>query len=298
VIWLAASIAAIYLPILNETPVRYVLTIPFVLFIPGYCLIAALFPRAGDLSLLERIALSFGLSIAIVPFIGLGLNFTPWGIRLDPIVIALTLFTWVMILIAHYRRAILPFEERFRIPFSEIVGIIRNGIFPTEGTRIERLLSNILVLVLLIAIITTIYVIASPKEGEHFSEFYILGEKGLAANYPERIITGLDYPIFIGIGNHEYRNMKYTLETWATLTEFNNLTNSTTILVMDPLDRSSLVLSHNETVEIPYNLSVNKAGYNRVEFLLFNETVPGPDVQGSDRINASYRYLNLWITIG
>ncbi len=50
-------------------------------------------------------------------------------------------------------------------------------------------------------------------------------------------------------------------------------------------------------VIIPYNLSLNKTGYNRVEFLLFNETVPGPEVTGSDRINASYRDLHLWVTV-
>jgi hypothetical protein len=66
---------------------------------------------------------------------------------------------------------------------------------------------------------------------------------------------------------------------------------------MAPLDRQSLILSHNETRKIPYNLSVNKSSYNRVEFLLFNETVPGPEVTGSNRINASYQDLHLWVTI-
>ena len=61
---------------------------------------------------------------------------------------------------------------------------------------------------------------------------------------------------------------------------------------MDPLDHRSLTLAHNETVTIPYTLSLNKTGYNRVEFLLFNETVPG-SLSGSDRINASYRDLYL-----
>jgi hypothetical protein len=32
-----------------------------------------------------------------------------------------------------------------------------------------------------------------------------------------------------------------------------------------------------------------------VEFLLFNESVPGFNVTGSDRINASYRNLHLWV---
>jgi len=166
----------------------------------------------------------------------------------------------------------------------------------TGGDNVDLLLSIILIFVIILAIATTIYVIASPKESEHFSEFYILGEKQMADDYPNQIIAGLEYPMFIGVGNHEYRNMNYTIETWIMHTEFDNVTNTSTILAMEPLDRQSLILSHNETVVIPYNLSVKDTVYNRVEFLLFNETVPGPEVKGSDRINASYRDLNLWIT--
>ena len=45
VVWLAASVIAIYLPGLSETPLRIVLALPVLLFIPGYCLIAILFPK-------------------------------------------------------------------------------------------------------------------------------------------------------------------------------------------------------------------------------------------------------------
>jgi len=38
---------------------------------------AALFPGKDDLDGIERIALSFGLSIAVVPLMGLALNYTP-----------------------------------------------------------------------------------------------------------------------------------------------------------------------------------------------------------------------------
>ncbi len=103
-LWLAANILAIYLPILNESPFRIILTLPGLLFIPGYCLIAVLFPKKGDIGLLERVMLSIGLSIAIVPLIGLGLNFTPWGIRLEPVLISITLFTLAMIVVAQFRR--------------------------------------------------------------------------------------------------------------------------------------------------------------------------------------------------
>lgn len=40
------------------------------LFMPGYALVESLYPRGGDeLSPLERLALSIGLSLAVVPLI-------------------------------------------------------------------------------------------------------------------------------------------------------------------------------------------------------------------------------------
>jgi uncharacterized membrane protein len=295
--WLAATVLAIYLPLLNESPVRIILTLPGILFLPGYCLIAALFPKDSDIDLIERIALSFGLSIAGVPLIGLGLNFTPWGIRLEPVVIAITVFTLVMILAAHYRRALLAPGIRFRVPFYEIAGALRNAVVPKGGSRADRILTVVLTLAILAAILTTVYVIVVPKEGERFSEFFILGEKQKAADYPDRISVGQSYPLYIGVGNHEYRNVTYTVETWAMDMEFDSVTNTSSLKAMDPLEKRSFSLAYNETTDILYNLSVEKTGYNRVEFLLFNETVPGPEVSGGDRINASYRDLHLWVTV-
>ncbi|MEM2628158.1 MAG: DUF1616 domain-containing protein, partial [Ignisphaera sp.] len=75
-----------------------------VLFLPGYVTVEALYPREEDLTPLERLALSIGLSLAIVPLIGLVLNYTPWGIRLTPISMALTLYTTVIAMIASYRK--------------------------------------------------------------------------------------------------------------------------------------------------------------------------------------------------
>ena len=57
---------------LTGLPVRIPLGLLMVLFVPGYALIAALFPRKDDLDGIERLALSFGLSIAVVPLIGWG----------------------------------------------------------------------------------------------------------------------------------------------------------------------------------------------------------------------------------
>jgi hypothetical protein len=91
--------------------VRYVLGTIFVLWLPGYAFIKALFPQnlpfakalarlsdtsEKELDAIERIALSLGMSIALVPIVGLLLNYTPWGIRLTPIVLSLLALTTIL----------------------------------------------------------------------------------------------------------------------------------------------------------------------------------------------------------
>jgi len=64
----------------NLWPLRLLLGILFVLFIPGYWMVTALFPRDDAIDGIERIALSIGLSIAIVPPIALILDRLPWDL--------------------------------------------------------------------------------------------------------------------------------------------------------------------------------------------------------------------------
>lgn len=73
--------------------IRYILGSIFVLWLPGYTLIKALFPTKKELDTIERAALSIGLSLVIVPIVGLLLNYTPWGIRLTPITMSLLALT-------------------------------------------------------------------------------------------------------------------------------------------------------------------------------------------------------------
>ena len=97
---------------------RWILGSVFVLFIPGYVTVEALFPKGRELDGIERFALSIGLSLALVPLVGLLLNFTPWGIRLTPIVISLTILTVGLALAALGRRFAIS-AERLRIETSD-----------------------------------------------------------------------------------------------------------------------------------------------------------------------------------
>ncbi len=83
---------------------RYVLGVIYVLVLPGYVTVEALYYEERSLKPLERLALSLGLSLAIVPLIGLALNYTPLGIRLWPVMTTIALYTITMATIALYRK--------------------------------------------------------------------------------------------------------------------------------------------------------------------------------------------------
>ena len=72
--------------------IRYILGSIFILILPGYSLIKTLFPTR-EIDDIERTALSIGTSLAIVPLVGLLLNYTSWGIRLTPITLSILLLT-------------------------------------------------------------------------------------------------------------------------------------------------------------------------------------------------------------
>jgi len=78
---------------------------------------------------------------------------------------------------------------------------------------------------------------------------------------------------------------------------FDTTTNTSSVNAMERIGRFALEIPHNTTVEEPYSFTVDRTDMNRLQFLLFNETVPADDVWGQDRINASYRDLHLWIRV-
>jgi len=112
IIALATAISAFTIPedLFPLVYIRYALGTIFVLWLPGYTFIKALFPThvpiktsSEDLDIIERIALSIGMSLALVPIVGLLLNYTPWGIRLTPIVLSLLALTIVFATVALIR---------------------------------------------------------------------------------------------------------------------------------------------------------------------------------------------------
>ncbi|MBE6516459.1 MAG: DUF1616 domain-containing protein [Methanocorpusculum parvum] len=296
-VWMLLAVLSIYVPFINETFIRVIFTVPVILFIPGYVLIAALFPEKKSIDGIERFALSVGLSIAVVPLIGLVLNYTPFGIRLNPIVISLVLFTLIMMIITLYRRARLSDEEKFAVPFEKVKPALKEELFPKNQGKFDKALSIILIAAIIVAAVTTVFVIAFPKDGEKFTEFYILGEDKMADDYPEKFPVNSQQFVWIGIGNHEYRDVTYTVETLLLNAEWDSATNSSVIHASMPLDRFEVSVLDNTTYLEKYYFSVPYTGYNRLEFLLYNETVPSASASAEEKIESAYRDLHLWIKV-
>lgn len=137
--------------------------------------------------------------------------------------------------------------------------------------------SSALTIALLIALIAlvgaTIYIAISPKIGERFTEFYILGPEGKAYNYPTNLTVGQEAMVIIGVVNHEYEEVSYRIEV--------KLDNETLGVI------EGIRLAHGGSWHYNYTFSINKPVERaKLEFILYREGREGP-----------YRTLWLWITV-
>lgn len=246
---------------------RIILGLPFVMFFPGYTLIAALFPKRDDIDSIERVALSFGLSIAVVVLIILMLNYSPWGIKLYPILISLAIFILVTSLIAWQRQRRLPEAERPTISLN-------SGLFtPGRMRSLRMILSFVFVVAILGAVGALGYFLMTPKLGDNFTEYYVLGLGGKATDYPTELRIGEEGRVIVGIVNREHQQVSYRLE-----------------VVIDGVENGSIesgTLEHGGQWEEIVTFTPYVVGDNqKVEFLLYR----------LDQ-NEVYQRLHLWINV-
>ena len=91
--------------------------------------------------------------------------------------------------------------------------------------------------------------------------------------------------------------IKYTVEMYLALKSVNESAVSLSQSGALPQKTYKVILNHNETSILPLDLSVPNDGNYRMDILLFNETVVGQDITGLNRVNASYRNLQLGINV-
>jgi uncharacterized membrane protein len=279
---------------------RIVLGLPFILFIPGYVLVFALFPtKKTDKGIdnVERIALSLGLSIAVVSLIGIGLNYSPFDIQLGSGFLTVFIFIISFGGIGFYRWHKTNPNERYVVVF-DIKKIQMKSV-----NKYDKMLSIILIISIMIAAIFFIYSSISTKEFEKSTEFYLLGEDGKAEGYPQNLSLGENASVIIGIINNEYQTIDYTVEIWLV-----NHTNNAWFM-----DKISVTLDNVATNkekkwlpqwEYNYTFSINKTWENlELVFLLYKGSTDDYDHNFDyksiieQKINDSYEELHIWVNV-
>ena len=145
------------------------------------------------------------------------------------------------------------------------------GLLDWSRSAWDRVLSVIVIMAVLGALG---YVIAMPRGGERFTEFYMLGEEGKAADYPGELAVGEEGRVLVGIVNQEGETMSYWVEVRIDGVKSNEV--------------GPIVLGDEQKWEEIVSFTPDRAGDSqKVEFLLYMN-------EGSEPY---LKPLHLWIDV-
>jgi uncharacterized membrane protein len=319
------------LPGSRGSVLRALVGAPFVLFAPGYALTAALFPRSeppkadatpvhedgnpeadansktdanptnsgirsmssDGIALPERLLFSVGASLAVVPLLGLVVNFTPWRIGFTTFTIAIGGFTVAVALYAAVRRWRVPPEARFRLPYAEWYGTVRSELFESSS-RLEATANVVILASVLIAAGSGAYAVLGSHESESFTEFYILNETEgelVADDYPTTVAAGQNATFVVGIDNREGRANDYSVV--VQLQRVRTDGGSAQIAETQRLDQFRIDVGTNETVHRRHTVTPRTTGERlRLQYLLYLDDPPeNPTAENA------YRSVHHWVNV-
>jgi uncharacterized membrane protein len=252
VIVLASMLLVFALTLPDGSILRIIFGLPFLLFLPGYSLVSALWVKHSELDPLERVGFSFGLSLALVPIVGLGLNYTPAGITLFSVVLSLYALIIVLNVITWFRRRALSPEERFAVRTEYIMA------------KAETMTSTdtVIFVVVIIAVVIGIGLlsfISMNTPSEHYSELFILDSNGSTENYPTELDVNENASLIINVVCREQQDTDYQVMVTLESQNNGNLT----------LEDLSFSLENKEKWEYAFNFSVGESGLYRLNIELF-----------------------------
>ncbi|MCG8350755.1 MAG: DUF1616 domain-containing protein [Chloroflexales bacterium] len=255
-------------------PLRVVLGLLYIIFIPGYCWTIPLFPQRHDLDVVTRSGISLGISLALIPILALVLDKTPWGITPWSILIVQYITIVCAICLGLWQRLRLPEKQVFVPDLSWQPG--RRRVIPVLDQRLHWVMGfTTVILVVLLG-----YGLGTTFTARPLTEFYALGRIGLAEEYPWSAEAGADISINLGLVNNEPAVTTYRVE----------------VRLPDLLDPASpqvlathgpIILADAERIHWTQSWQMPVAGDDqRVDILLFRDNDSKP-----------YRQLQLWMNV-
>lgn len=285
---------------------RSLLVLPLLLVLPGYALVSLAFPggrtneqpereesavgllATGVPSWYERLALSIGMSVALLPLVGLVLATTPWGFSVVAVLVSLGVFVVIVMLGAVVRRVQLPVDERFQYPGASM----ETDLFP-DDSPVDGVLNVVLVVAVVLAMGTLLYGLAAPQPEADSTEVQLLTETDegelVAGEYPEAIPPGESAEMIVGVTNDRAESATYTVVIEAQHVEADG--DDLTVLDEAELGRLQLTTEPGERATQETTISPPMAGENiRLNYYLYEDGAPddaGPETADD----------HLWITV-
>ncbi len=255
--------------------VRIVLGVPFVIFFPGYALMSSLWPdKKQELDSLEKTGLSIGLSIAIVSLIGLGLNYTSFGLELQPLLVVIFLFNTIFVVISLIRRKKTDKPYVFEIRIGNLL-----------LNKQEKIMFFSMIILIFVISLLIIYAIFTPKPAVTFTAIYILDSKGGIHDYPKLLNENENATVIVGVHNREHKTMTYTIVAEinenATLTYVDDW-DTTFILTNSTAYALNITLKDGQTWEKEFNFTIAEKGHYEVTWYIL---VNGEKTPYSVRLN-------------
>ena len=313
VAFLVLCTAVVFVPGVNGTPVRVVVGLPLLLFVPGYSVVAAFFPEGTEVAdpasggpdadsgrvesrgidTAERVVLSLGLSVALVPLVGIGLLFSPFGLGVPSVVVGLAAVSTVATVAAVRRRRALPPAQRFRVRYRAWYAEFRRDYLRPDTTG-DRVLNTVLVCMAVLAVASVGYAVAVPDAGEAYTELYLTPGSGAdefdTDEYPTTFGPGETKQLLVGVGNHEREPMRYTVV--VTLQQVRVVDETVRVETERELDRLETPrMADNETWRQEYQFTPRDAGgRTRLVVLLY-----GGEAPSDPTVESAKRSTQLWL---
>ncbi len=269
--------------------VVWVIAVPFVVFYPGYAMIAAVIPEkpptlhSGEVepertpTRLSRVALAIVLSPVLLGTVAILLS--PWNaIELEPLLMGITALTLGGLGIAAIRRLFLPPHIRDGVTMTEVKTWLQLTVPASSLQNIS------LVIAVLLLVGVTAGAVMIPPDGEAYTEAYLLSETDgdyLATNLPANVTAGETEEFHVGIENHENQQTTYQLLTVIQQTDDNGEAGA-----QQPVDEATVTLSDEEQAIEAQSVTVPETdGQHQLQVLIFEDELPDePTAEDADYV--------------
>jgi uncharacterized membrane protein len=179
-------------------PLRVAFGLPMVLFLPGYAIVSSFFPAREALDGIGRVALGFGLSLAVVAPIGLALDRSSWGLTRPSMALATFIVIAVASIVAAWRRGRLTNQD----PYAVMLAIPR--VFPRIGwDRATQVTVGLVVLGTMLLIIGAAPIVLVRMIGEPLTEFALYNPAGKPEFFPRQAVVDEPIEVQLSVVNDE-----------------------------------------------------------------------------------------------